>query len=148
MSDRPKDLPPLDANRINEIRDLLTYESSISFQSARAHESMWMLHNFAERWCLPSETTGHHLIHSEAFVDQGEPVASTSEFAPKNTESDPAPEQALRAHITDLLTDVEHFEKCHRYVEGDGTCTCLLGRLDWAVTAETVPAEPAQDGAA
>lgn len=30
-----------------------------------------------------TEPAGHRLIHSEAFVDQDEPVASTSEFAPK-----------------------------------------------------------------
>jgi hypothetical protein len=50
-----------------------------------------------------------------------------------------AREQSLRDHITDLLGDVEHFTGCHRYVEGDGTCTCLLGRLNWAVTAEELP---------
>jgi hypothetical protein len=49
MSARPDNLPTLDAARLNEIRALLTYESSISFQSYRAHESMWMLVAAAEK---------------------------------------------------------------------------------------------------
>jgi len=49
MSNRPANLPALDATRLQEIRSLLTYESSISFQSSRAHESMWML--FAAAQC-------------------------------------------------------------------------------------------------
>lgn len=163
MSDRPKDLPPLDANRIAEIRNLLTYESSISFQSARAHESMWMLHDYAERLCHSPEPAGHHLIHSEAFVDQGEPVASTSEYAPDKPTFDQAaldremgdsiadpemsPEQDLRGAIVEILADVDHFAGCNRWVEGDGRCTCLVGRLDWAVNTEQVT-EPAQNGAA
>lgn len=60
---------------------------------------------------------------------------------------EPTPEQALRAHVADLLADVEHFEGCHRYIEGDGTCTCLLGRIERAIAAEQV-SEPRQDGAA
>lgn len=49
MSERPKDLPKLDAVRLAEIRNLLTHESSISFQSGRAHESMWVLYETAVR---------------------------------------------------------------------------------------------------
>lgn len=49
MADRPDELPDLDAQRLAEIRDLLKYESSISFFSYRAHESMWMLVEHAER---------------------------------------------------------------------------------------------------
>ena len=44
MSDRPADLPELDQVRLREIYDLLRYESSIAFYSARAHESIWMLY--------------------------------------------------------------------------------------------------------
>jgi hypothetical protein len=55
-------------------------------------------------------------------------------------------EQALRAHVADLLTDVEHFAGCHRWVEGDGTCTCLIGRLDWAINADVHT--PESNGAA
>jgi len=44
MSDRPENLPELDFARMQEIYNLLRHESSISFQSYRAHESMWMLY--------------------------------------------------------------------------------------------------------
>lgn len=44
MSERPATLPELDTVRLREIHSLLRCESSISFQSARAHESMWMLY--------------------------------------------------------------------------------------------------------
>lgn len=44
MAQRPAELPPLDGKRLREIHSLLTYESSISFQSQRAHESVWMLY--------------------------------------------------------------------------------------------------------
>jgi hypothetical protein len=60
---------------------------------------------------------------------------------------DLTPEQDLRAAVADILSDVEHFTGCHRYVEGDGRCTCLVGRLEWAINAEQVT-EPRQDGAA
>jgi hypothetical protein len=60
---------------------------------------------------------------------------------------EPDQERALRNHIADLLTDVDHFNGCHRWVEGDGTCTCLVGRIEWAITAEQVT-EPREDGAA
>lgn len=53
MSGRPANLPELDAARLQEIRSLLTYESSISFQSGRAHESMWMLFSAAQRGFEP-----------------------------------------------------------------------------------------------
>lgn len=53
MSARPRSLPDLDAARLQEIRSLLTYESSISFQSGRAHESMWMLFAAAQRGLEP-----------------------------------------------------------------------------------------------
>ena len=44
MSERPNLTGvKLDDARLNEIRGLLTYESSVSFQSARAHESIWLL---------------------------------------------------------------------------------------------------------
>jgi hypothetical protein len=56
-------------------------------------------------------------------------------------------EEALRAHVADLLADVDHFNGCHRWVEGDGTCICLVGRIEWAITAEQVT-EPREDGAA
>lgn len=44
MAERPAELPDLDGARMREIHGLLTTESSISFHSARAHESMWMLY--------------------------------------------------------------------------------------------------------
>lgn len=49
MSERP-DLTgvELDTDRLTEIRNLLTNESSISFTSARAHESVWALLALAE----------------------------------------------------------------------------------------------------
>lgn len=59
----------------------------------------------------------------------------------------PSDEQALRDHVTDLLSDVDHFTGCHRWVEGDGTCTCLIGRLTSAIEAGQVSA-PREDGAA
>lgn len=46
-----------------------------------------------------------------------------------------AREQSLRDHITDLLGDIDHFLPCN----GD-ECTCLLGRLKWAVSAKQVAA--------
>lgn len=49
---------------------------------------------------------------------------------------DLSPEEALRAHVADLLADVDHFTGCHRYVEGDGTCTCFVGRLTRAIGAD------------
>lgn len=45
-----------------------------------------------------------------------------------------AREQSLRDHVTDLLGDVEHFAPC----AGDDNCTCLVGRLQWAITAEQI----------
>jgi hypothetical protein len=60
---------------------------------------------------------------------------------------EPTPEHALRVHIADLLADVDHFDGCHRWVEGDGTCTCLIGRLTWALEADQ-HTETGQDGAA
>lgn len=42
-------------------------------------------------------------------------------------------EQALRDHVTDLLTDVDHFGQC-----GPTGCGCLVGRLQWAISAEQV----------
>jgi len=48
MSERPENLPALDLGRVNEIEGLLRHQSSVHFSSARAHESMWMLHAFAE----------------------------------------------------------------------------------------------------
>lgn len=56
-------------------------------------------------------------------------------------------EEALRTHVADLLSDVDHFDGCHRMVEGDGTCTCFVGRLDWAISSGRVPS-PREDGAA
>ena len=44
MSERPETLPELDLARLREISNLLRHESSISFQSYRAHESIWMLY--------------------------------------------------------------------------------------------------------
>lgn len=49
MSQRPADLPQVDDDRLAEIRRLLTYESSISFHSNRAHESMWAMVAEVER---------------------------------------------------------------------------------------------------
>lgn len=64
-----------------------------------------------------------------------------------DTDHELAREQSLRDHISDLLGDVDHFTGCHRYVEGDGTCTCLVGRLASAI--ETGQAStPREDGAA
>jgi hypothetical protein len=58
-----------------------------------------------------------------------------------------SPEQALRVHVADLLTDVDsHFDGCGNYIQGDGTCTCLIGRLHWAIDAEQV--QPDQTSAA
>ena len=45
----------LDDARLSEIRSLLTYESSISFHSARAHESMWLLLIDAENLRMTEE---------------------------------------------------------------------------------------------
>lgn len=67
MSERPKDLPPLDLERVNEIRDLLRYQSSVHFSSDRAHQSMWMLHAFAEAALTPEPElgpSGHDLVVS------------------------------------------------------------------------------------
>lgn len=44
MNERPEYLPELDQVRLREINEELRSESSISFGSARAHESMWMLY--------------------------------------------------------------------------------------------------------
>lgn len=60
---------------------------------------------------------------------------------------DLTPEQDLREAVAEILADIDHFTGCHRYVEGDGRCTCLVGRLDWAINAEQIT-EPRQDGAA
>lgn len=56
-------------------------------------------------------------------------------------------EEALRAHVADLLSDVDHFTGCHVWVEGDGTCTCLVGRITRALEAEQVTTSR-EDGAA
>lgn len=56
-------------------------------------------------------------------------------------EPDPTPEQALRAHIADLLTDVDHFDGCKANEDCDCdfcVCTCLIGRIRWAINAEQV----------
>lgn len=79
-------------------------------------------------------STDHRLIYSEAFVDQDEPVASTSEFAPDKP--DLTPEQDLRAAVTERLTDAIHFGGCT-----DNPCTCLIGRLNWAINADTTTTE-------
>jgi hypothetical protein len=49
MSERPDDLPELTAKSLRVIRDLLTYESSISFQSDSAHRWVWALLAHAEK---------------------------------------------------------------------------------------------------
>lgn len=51
MSARPADLNPADLNaeRVEEIERLLTHESSVSFYSPRAHESMWLLVDAVKR---------------------------------------------------------------------------------------------------
>ena len=43
-------------------------------------------------------------------------------------------EQALRDHVADLLTDVDHFNGC----KGTANCSCLIGRLQWAINAEEI----------
>lgn len=61
---------------------------------------------------------------------------------------DPTPEQDLRAAVADLLKDIAlHFDGCGEMVEGDGTCRCLLGRLERAIAVPT-PAQPVSEGAA
>lgn len=60
-------------------------------------------------------------------------------------ETDTARQQALRDHVADLLTDVDHFEGCKANPDCDCdtcVCTCLVGRIRWAITAEQI------DGAA
>lgn len=52
-------------------------------------------------------------------------------------------EQALRAHIAGLLADVDHFHTC----ADPNNCTCLLGRIRWAVAADELP-KPDQTTAA
>lgn len=55
--------------------------------------------------------------------------------------AEPRPEQALRAHVADLLTDVDHFDGCKANPDCDCdfcVCTCLIGRLHWAINAEQV----------
>lgn len=47
MGERPKELPELNLARVDEARNLLRSESSISFHSARAHETIWMLLDLA-----------------------------------------------------------------------------------------------------
>jgi hypothetical protein len=81
---------------------------------------------------------GHHLIHSEAFVCQGEPVASTSEFAPDKP--DLTPEQELRVRIAEILIDVDHFAGCTAE-PGMTNCPCLIGRLHFAIGTETTTTE-------
>lgn len=66
MGSRPEDLPTLDRNRLTEIQQLLTYESSVSFQSSRAHESMWMLVELAESFLHPPRTAediGYNIVN-------------------------------------------------------------------------------------
>lgn len=54
---------------------------------------------------------------------------------------DLTPEQDLRAAVAERLVDAIHFGDCD-----DNPCTCLVGRLKWAINAEQVSAP--QDGAA
>lgn len=46
-------------------------------------------------------------------------------------------EQELRAHIADLLTDVDHFTGCTAE-PGMTNCPCLIGRLHFAIGTEQV----------
>lgn len=87
-------------------------------------------------------STDHRLIYSEAFVDQDEPVASISEFAPDKP--DLTPEQDLRAAVADMLANAIHFGDCKANADCDCgycRCTCLLGRLNWAINADTTTTE-------
>lgn len=52
-------------------------------------------------------------------------------------DTDPTPEQALRAHVADLLTDVDHPQTCI-----PAACNCLIGRLNWAINAEQITTDP------
>lgn len=65
---RPDELPELTAIRLREIKDLLTHESSISFTSARAHESMWLLVAEAEE-SLSRPYCMEHLVSGEHFAE-------------------------------------------------------------------------------
>jgi hypothetical protein len=47
--------------------------------------------------------------------------------------ADEARAEALRAHVADLLSDVDHMGNC-----GPTGCDCLVGRLLWAINAEQV----------
>lgn len=59
MGKRPVDpMPALDADRLKEIEGLLVSESSISFRSYRAHESIWMLLDYAKATLGDTECTG------------------------------------------------------------------------------------------
>ncbi|HEY3559717.1 MAG TPA: hypothetical protein VGL05_19745 [Kribbella sp.] len=46
---------------------------------------------------------------------------------------DLTPEQDLRDAIAERLTDAVHFNGCT-----DSPCTCLVGRIRWAITAEEI----------
>lgn len=53
--------------------------------------------------------------------------------------ADLTPEQDLRAAVADMLADADHFTGCLSH-EIKGHCSCLIGRLRWAINAEQVTA--------
>lgn len=72
-------------------------------------------------------------------AEAGPPISAWDLLGIGLPDSTPTPEQALCAHVADLLTDVDHFDGCKAHRDCDiCTCICLVGRLDWAINAEQV----------
>ncbi|MFC5268424.1 hypothetical protein ACFPJ1_40495 [Kribbella qitaiheensis] len=54
---------------------------------------------------------------------------------------DLTPEQDLRAAVAERIADAIHFNGCISFtLGGEPGCTCLVGRLQWAINAEQVTA--------
>lgn len=71
----------------------------------------------------------HDDLEDPAQVDA---IAAAMGLIAEPNDPELTPEQDLRAAVTELLTDAIHLNGCT-----DDPCTCLLGRLRWAVTCES-----------
>lgn len=65
-------------------------------------------------------------------TEECDAIAAAMGLESAPNDPDPTPEQDLRAAVTERLADAIHFNGCT-----DDPCTCLIGRLTWAITCET-----------
>lgn len=81
------------------------------------------------KWVEPDRTCDH----SESLHGRCVSCGKTWEQQAEERLANRTPEQELGMHIGDLLSDIDHFNGCT-----DSPCTCLVGRLRWAINAEQV----------